>query len=117
MEHGVVTVTCRDCCAGAPKVLFGFNVTELIGQPLACIIDAFGIWRHEFGEDDSLLMMLSLQALKDGAAGMATAAKNDIHASGMSWRVGVHQPVKDEEMAAHATYLADERKQNKVGYR
>eukprot|EP00878_Enallax_costatus_P041882 GHUV01048798.1.p1 GENE.GHUV01048798.1~~GHUV01048798.1.p1 ORF type:complete len:114 (+),score=29.18 GHUV01048798.1:292-633(+) len=62
--------------------------------------------------------MLSLQALKEGATSMAVIGKSDsgIHASGTSWRVGVHQPVKDEEIASHAVHLSDERKQNKGGF-
>eukprot|EP00878_Enallax_costatus_P025839 GHUV01027676.1.p1 GENE.GHUV01027676.1~~GHUV01027676.1.p1 ORF type:complete len:1421 (+),score=378.88 GHUV01027676.1:621-4883(+) len=110
--------TVLEANTGAPKSLFGFNVAELVGRPLACIIDVFGVWRHEFGEDNSLLTMLSLQALKEGATSMAVIGKSDsgIHASGTSWRVGVHQPVKDEEIASHAVHLSDERKQNKGGF-
>jgi hypothetical protein len=96
--------------AGAPKALYGFEPTELVGQPLAAVVDVFGRWRHQFGEDDSLLALLAAQAMDDAADAGINAGK----AGCASWRVGVHLPVKgDTEIAEHAASLAADSHLNK----
>lgn len=94
--------------AGVPKTLFGFNASDLVGRPLAAILDVFGLWRHKHGEDSSLLMLLASQALKRTSVGAADSG----HAGTASWRVGVHQPVKTDLIAQHAAQLAGD---DKVG--
>lgn len=98
--------------AGATKRLYGFDPSDIVGRPLASVIDAFGYWRHQFGEDQSLLTLLALQAMQSG--------KGDMHGShqvaGASWRVGVHMPVKaDGDISAHAAQVAAEGRNKQVG--
>jgi hypothetical protein len=87
-----------------------------VGRPLAAAVDVFGRWRHQFGEDESLLALLAVQTVEEaaaqrdslGAGGRATAA-------GSAWRVGVHLPVKnDSDIAQHAAAIADAQDGGKV---
>lgn len=93
--------------AGAPKALYGFEPSELIGRPLAATIDVFGRWRHQFGGDESLLGVLAAQALEE-AQGDSLGAGGKASAAGCAWRVGVHLPVKsDDAIVQHAAAIAD----------
>lgn len=83
---------------------------------MASIIDVFGMWRHEYHEDNSLMSLLTLQALKEGCLALANQNDNAIHASGTSWRIGVHLPVKEAEIEAHAVQMTDERKASQVNW-
>lgn len=98
--------------AGAPKRLFGFNPADIIGRPVASVVDVFGLWRNQFGEDSSLLTLLFFDALKSGRDAVAADKR---HVAGSSWRVGVHLPVKsDDEIASHAAQLAAQAERKKV---
>jgi hypothetical protein len=94
--------------AGAPKPLYGFEPSELIGRPLAAAVDVFGQWIHQFGDDETLLALLAQQCIDGAACG------ND-QAAGSSWRVGVHLPVKsDADIEQHAAAMAQGGKHGKV---
>jgi hypothetical protein len=81
-----------------------------MGQPLAAVVDVFGRWRQQFGEDDSLLALLASQIMDDAAD---LRSKSGKAGNGASWRVGVHLPVKgDREICEHATALAAESHHN-----
>jgi hypothetical protein len=99
--------------AGAPKALYGFEPCELVGKPLAATVDVFGLWRHQFDEDGSLLALLAAQAMEETAG--SSSSKSSVF--GISWRVGVHLPVKtDAEITEHAAAMAGEAEANtKVG--
>jgi hypothetical protein len=93
------------CAAGAPKALYGFEPRELVGKPLAAAVDVFGLWRHQFKEDGSLLALLAAQAMDEAAGGGSSKGT----ASGATWRVGVHLPVKNEaDITEHAAAMADD---------
>lgn len=103
---------------GVPVSLFGFEGSELIGRPLAAIVDIFGIWRHKFTEDSSLLAMLAFQAMEGNSNGTsACKTAGSSHISGLSWRVGVHKPVKsDNWITENAVQLQqDDFKSDMVG--
>lgn len=100
--------------AGVPNILFGFSGAELVGLPLAAVIDVFGLWRHTYGEDNSLLALLAHQAL--GHSNCAPAAGSS-HTGSVSWRVGIHQPVTEEGLIAqHAAKLASAEGNNKASH-
>uniref|UniRef100_A0A383VUJ6 PAS domain-containing protein n=1 Tax=Tetradesmus obliquus TaxID=3088 RepID=A0A383VUJ6_TETOB len=82
--------------AGAPKALYGFEPSELVGKPLAATVDIFGVWRHRFEEDGSLLALLAAQAMEETGAGSSGRS----NAGSASWRVGVHLPKRDRLRAA-----------------
>lgn len=69
---------------GSNKDVFAFPPEELIGRPLASFINVFTQWRHKFGEDDSLLALLGLRS-EQGLD--------------VIYRVGVHSPYTDQELA------------------
>jgi hypothetical protein len=100
--------------AGASKALYGFEPTEVVGQPLAAVVDVFGLWRWQFTEDQSLLCLLASQAAADMSAGteaevagLLTAAAGG--SGGSCWRVGVHLPMtSDELIARNAAQLVEE---------
>jgi hypothetical protein len=71
----------------------------------------FGRWRHQFGEDDSLLALLATHAM-DEVSGLGVNSGGKA-AAGASWRVGVHLPVKgDTEIIEHAAAMADDSHHN-----
>eukprot|EP00775_Hariotina_reticulata_P009651 gene9651-9811_t len=67
----------------APKSMFGFPPSCLVGRPLATFINIFKEWREKFGEDESLLVLL----------GLRSGANQDV-----VLRVGVCNPMTDEEI-------------------
>jgi hypothetical protein len=67
----------------ASKSVFGFPPACLVGRPLATFINMFSEWRQMYGEDESLLVMLSQRAEQ----------KQDVVI-----RVGVHNPMTDSEI-------------------
>lgn len=81
---------------------------------MASIVDVFGMWRQKIEEDSGLIKLLTFQALKEGSLALANQNDNLMHASGTSWRVGVHQPVKDADIISHAAQMTDERKASQV---
>lgn len=95
---------CMYVHAGVPKRLFNFNPADVIGRPVASIVDVFGYWRNQFGSDASLYTLLAVKSMQDALP----ATNNSSHrAIGTSWRVGVHIPVKrDEDIAAEAAEMA-----------
>lgn len=68
---------------GAPKALFGFNPSDVIGRPIAAFVNVFGQWRRQFGGEESLLALLANRASDKGET---------------AWRVGVHLPVADADI-------------------
>jgi hypothetical protein len=90
------------CCqipAGALKSLFKFDAAELVGRPLASVVDVFGLWRLKCQQDDtSLLSLLAMHTFEKDAASSSNA-------QGTSWRVGVHLPVTSD-IEQHAAQLA-----------
>jgi hypothetical protein len=103
--------------AGASKALYGFEPANIIGQPLAAVVDVFGLWRRQFTEDQSLLGLLAHQAAADMSAGIDAEGTGFISADGAAeggagsccWRVGVHLPMAgDEQIVKHAEQLAEE---------
>eukprot|EP00775_Hariotina_reticulata_P001355 gene1355-1696_t len=67
----------------ASKLVFGFAPTCLVGRQLSSFINMFSEWRQMYGEDESLLVMLSKRAEQ----------KQDVVI-----RVGVHNPMTDNEI-------------------
>jgi hypothetical protein len=102
--------------AGSSKALYGFDPSDVIGRPLASIVDVFGLWRRQFTEDQSLLGLLTHQAAANTSAGIDAEAgglmsADDDYSSGggCCWRVGVHLPVtSDGQIVKHAEQLAEE---------
>ncbi|WIA20263.1 hypothetical protein OEZ85_006098 [Tetradesmus obliquus] len=96
---------------GASKALYGFDPSEAVGQPLAAVVDVFGLWRRQFAEDQSLLCLLASQAAADmsGAEAELEGSSGAGGSGGGCWRVGVHLPVtSDELIAKNAEQLAVE---------
>jgi hypothetical protein len=95
--------------------MYEFEPSQLVGGPLAAAVDEFGHWRHQLGEDDSLLALLAAQALEE-AQGEGLGAGGKATAGGCAWRVGVHLPVKsDADIEQHAAAMAEGNKGSKVG--
>jgi hypothetical protein len=67
----------------APKSMFGFPPSCLVGRPLATFINIFKEWREKFGEDESLLVLL----------GLRSGSNQDV-----VLRVGICNPMSDEEI-------------------
>lgn len=74
---------------GASKLLFGINPSDLVGQHLSSFINVFQQWKKKFGEDDSLLMLLGMQAQD----------RNDT-----TFRAGIHPP--ENSHAEHTTQVS-----------
>ena len=97
--------------AGAPKRLFNFNPADIIGRPVASIVDVFGYWRNQFGGDGSLFTLLAFDSMKEA---LPTTSNGSHRVTGTSWRVGVHVPVKRDEDIASAAAEAASRLQKEV---
>eukprot|EP00879_Flechtneria_rotunda_P013062 GHRR01013642.1.p1 GENE.GHRR01013642.1~~GHRR01013642.1.p1 ORF type:complete len:1083 (+),score=308.01 GHRR01013642.1:2122-5370(+) len=99
--------TVLDVNQGALRSMYGFTPSDLIGRPLAAVVDVFGLWRHEYQEDSSLLALLATQAMNESGGCAGGKGEHRGYANGSSWRVGVHLPVKtDDAIAEHAAQLA-----------
>eukprot|EP00775_Hariotina_reticulata_P007054 gene7054-7268_t len=99
--------TVLDVNSGVQKSLFQFDATELVGHPVASVVDVFGLWRHKCQEDDtSLLSILAMHTIGGATTGTANAQS-------ASWRVGVHLPVTSD-IEQHAAQLAADGSQAKV---
>jgi hypothetical protein len=74
--------------SAAGRSLFGFQPNDLVGQKLANFVNVFATWRVKHGDESSLLLLLSMRAEEH---------------TDEAWRVGVHLPVKDEEVVDKMT--------------
>lgn len=109
LNHAGTVLSARDA---TPRALFGFSPGELVGRPLAAVVDVFGLWRRQHGEDGSLLALLAETAASGGGVGAPVEGSGAVGAStlaqsGHTWRVGVHLPVpQDGDIVLHAAQLA-----------
>lgn len=74
--------------SAAGRSLFGFQPNDLVGQRLGNFVNVFATWRVKHGDEGSLLLLLSMRAEEHTEE---------------AWRVGVHLPLPDEEVADKMT--------------